>query len=464
MSKERKFKPSKVIVKDVLAEKAINDKARKLDQDYKVQIEKLKVARDEIIQLGNKYLLKVDIFDAIEKANIITIAKNQAFNDLESHLLSLNDDIYKKTSYKLNDVSLRMVNNSLKALDQEDITLVRQQLTSLKTYTLHGFTSSFCYIVGPLIENIEKLAKDFEAEVVKKNFFEKEAGLTLFEVMALDAIIDNFLNIYSDIIAMDPRSDAEKSKSYHEYFKDIINKIPTNGFTEAASSSIKTDPSALPYFKSAFSFFSNTEDKDFFASMPPVDEIAITRKFLRHELNHFEQEEPTENQALAVINKSSPLENIKLTDVFYTNMLHKNNQAEAQNIVELTKAFCFESVIAMQEFVILNCKSKNHLGDQQKCIEYNHKADLAAKNCDGIFPMETNYDEILHEKLIHSVSESVVISNDGMLYIGAGKEVFTYPHYTPQISSSSTSSQGDLILSGEADILSASNDLVIHNE
>ncbi len=107
----------------------------------------------------------------------------------------------------------------------------------------------------------------------------------------------------------------------------------------------------------------------------------------------------------------------------------------------------------MQKYVTQNCKAENKLVDKDKCIEYNVMANLAVKNCDTIFPMETKYDTVLNDHLMQAINEVVIVSEDGdILYLGAGEVVTNQAHYAPQITAGEVSSngEGDQLLIGES--------------
>ncbi len=194
-----------------------------------------------------------------------------------------------------------------------------------------------------------------------------------------------------------------------------------------------------------------------------IEEQELVDQILEENLDEVNNDTDSAAISTIVIDQSKA---IKLTDSAYSEAVHKNHQAEAQNIIEIGKAYCFESAMAMQKYVIQNCKAENKLAEPAKCEEYNKMADLAIKNCATIFPMETNYDNVLNVKLMESISEAVIISDAGdILYIGAGEAVTNQQHYTPKIEAPEVNAiikQGSLMLAGE-DVLLTSADLVVNN-
>lgn len=85
-------------MENVLEEKRTNDEARKLNQDYKLNIEPLKQAREKVFQLANIHLLEFDISDTMKELTSINLKSLQTIEELELTFVHLQNGL--KADYK----------------------------------------------------------------------------------------------------------------------------------------------------------------------------------------------------------------------------------------------------------------------------------------------------------------------------------------------------------------------------
>ena len=461
-STTRNFKSSKINVKNAFADKEANDKARALGESYKTKIADLKQAREDIAQLANKYLLKFDFAEVIENFEELNISSFQQKIEEMKILLGGHGMITRGGTRYPNENG-----NIVRALDE------------------YNFLNVFKITPKQLDDNKKNQYQELRYSIkstLEKFKLEEKTGLTFKEILTempkLKAALDHFLDTYSDILGMDPRSEAAKVKGYKEYASTILDKLKAgnlsgaavdviqdtikaagetiesaaNTVVEAATNNVVTNTVASIWSYGA-SFFVKPADL-FFNNMISVDQQKLSQAVLENEILAENAEELTiELDSVSSTTKVDTTKAVKLTDSIYSGAVHRNNQAEAYNIIEVAKAECFEGSYAMQKYVTQNCKAENKLADKEKCAEYNKMADLAVKNCDTIFPMETKYDAVLNNNLMQSINEVAIVSENGdILYIGAGEAVATQAHYTPQITAGEVNANGggDQLLIGES--------------
>ncbi len=473
-TKTRSFKKSTVDLDAAEKTKQANDAARALEANYKNKIIELKTARDDMATVASKYAM---MFDVAEVAPI-AIELSSKVEALESYLLTLGDFIRQSGSIRDQQLAHLVTQRKLCIEEIEssyDLTVANRLLKhitdSMDDYSRHSNNynhynhyDEYSRIPGQLLALISAVdvGKLQALKLDGVSYNQQLLGST--EYMAA---IDKFLDLYSDILDMDPRNESEKSKGYKEYaakiLKDAVSDVA--GLASDAVQGIADTATALKdgavgvaslLSKGAYGFgsfvsslFTTAEDKKFFAEMPTVDSAKLKKDILTNEVE-VEEDESADSIADEVMKDAAQEElasdtqvslpmadlskTVKLTDALYSSAVHNNNQAEARNIVETSKAECIETAALMQKYVIQHCKGKNALATPEKCEDYNHKADLVMKNCGTMFPMETSYDSVLNEHIQFAVSEGVIISETGAItYVGAGAEVYNQPNFVPQL-------------------------------
>jgi hypothetical protein len=173
------------------------------------------------------------------------------------------------------------------------------------------------------------------------------------------AAIDKFLDIYSDILDMDPRNESEKSKGYKEYAAKIlkdnipaavistVEKIVAGDLSGAVRDALQgtlvtalknTADNAESFVSSSFasliSYFTKQEDKEFFAAMQTVDSSKLAKAILTNEVKETDKHEEDQSIANEVMQETAEQESastsqvnlptadlsksVKLTDESYT--------------------------------------------------------------------------------------------------------------------------------------------------
>lgn len=428
MSKVRNFKKSAVNVDRAQQTKIANDKARKLQTDYQAKIKEFISARDKMMEIASKFATSFDVEKEQEFVSKIIGSLTNVHVFDESNLLK---------SY-IN--SGNQYNGNLKS-----------NLEYLKVYDRNFKTS---------VEDIEH-AK---------------------EISSYMNAIDKFLDIYSEIIGMDPKND--EGRNFKEYATKLmndagntLNKIQSgdiagaaadvaHGASEAASKVASSVASSLSkgfdFFRSFMPDFAKKEDKEFFAKMDKVDDKKLSDYILNKESNEDdialetinEAKEESENSQVAQnLPNVDPTKAVLITDASFSDAVHHNNQAEVYFMVEFAKASCFTMASDMQKYVTQNCKVSNPLSTPAKCTEYNAMADLVMKNCATMFPMKTAYDKEIDTYLQNSIRETVVIDSQGAItYIGAGDVTHHQANYIPQLTGGdavNARNNGQLLLEAE---------------
>ena len=469
-TKTRSFKKSTVDLDVAEKTKQANDAARALEANYKNKIIELKTSRDDMATVASKYAMMFDV----AKVAPILVELSSKVEALESYLSTLGNFIKdQEINYLVAQRKLCIdeIDNSY------DLTLTNELLeyiinSMIKYGRANNHYEQYSLIPGKLLALISAI-DDAKLKALKLDgvsYNQQLLGVT--EYMAT---IDKFLDLYSDILDMDPRNESEKSKGFKEYAAKVLkDSIPDavsgafakvaagdvagfasdaiQGITDTATSLKDGVTSLLSKGASGFGsfvslLFTTAEDKKFFAEMPAVDSAKLKKDILTKEVEGDESadsivdevmKDAAQEELARDTQVSLPMadlsKTVKLTDALYSNAVHNNNQAEARNIVETSKAECIETAALMQKYVIQHCKGNNALATPEKCEDYNYKADLVMKNCGTMFPMETSYDSVLNEHLQFAVSEGAIISETGAItYVGAGAEVYNQPNFVPQL-------------------------------
>lgn len=154
-----------------------------------------------------------------------------------------------------------------------------------------------------------------------------------------------------------------------------------------------------------------------------------------------------------------------------TDKIHANFQSLFDRIITFNKASCFSQAIIKQQQAT-RCLINIDKSTKVNCDELQKQADLFTNNCDYIFPMFTNQDELIQTKLKDSAKIEVSFQEGAMEFhshgqLGIYEEIKAKDKQTPtndQITSSiefsyeqGADQQASISLTGEAQLLEMTN-------
>lgn len=452
--KTRKFKDSKVKLDEAARIKIVNDQARAIENDYKQKIEELEEAKTNMFNLSKNHAMQFDMkfgADAIEYL--------EKFDLLLTHLLTIEKF----------DISVGILGNIitndryvLNAFKEKMIFIAKMNITELKFSEL-DFLSNISEVpldailkkngiitkfdMDDYITKAQTLYSDTNA-IYKKLEPQVTNNAQIIDMANYMKAIDTFLDVYSAILEMDPRNEDEKSKGYRDFVAKILKETISDSTKETIEKTVEEITKTVENFSgklaSGFRAALGYISSQFFGEMPSVDSDALVKNVNQRAIEEADKEKPDNNldneaqspeQETAVSMLNVDLSNaVNLDNQIFLNAVHNNAQAKVNNMIEISKAECIEFAALLQSYVITKCKHSAVIQDQDKCDDYNHRADLLMKNCGIMFPMETSYDEVLNQHIQLAVSEQAIVSDSGsIIYIGAGKVLYEQNNFVPLI-------------------------------
>jgi hypothetical protein len=438
MSKDKiGFKPSKVKTKKIFADKNANDEARKLHAEYEKKLKELNEAIVAVKDMLSKSGVQIEYESIITIDDNGSIVQGKMYEMAQSYKAIKEDVLIQSSRYGLNDY------NDLKEIKKILDGSLNTNLLK-KAFSIAGY-------VNRIFSN-----EGINAKV--KNLDNVEYSIGYEEILNIYDSINNLYQVYGEILNMDTRSPSEKTETFSQYGEEVLSQIKKGNInviksvTEDVANFVQSiyeetkdktawfgdqvkevaTYSAKTFGTYLYNMYTSEDKKE-------IDKIKLEEKEELESVNSIvaeaeKQDNESNNQNSLTIqnyNKPIPSSAIKLTDENYSNYLHKDFQSQFANIIENAKGNCFFGAAKLQEYVVKNCKAKVINLSNEECVIFEKKADIALKNCDTIYKMETKYDDALTEYVSFSASEYVDINADGILYIGAGDAVAKKNNFVP---------------------------------
>lgn len=414
MTEKKSYKKSQINTQEIFAKRAEIENNRKLQQNYENAKKDLYKYLQEVMSPNiTNILLNVDI----EKtANEIDFQSDDAKNFI--------DKLNELKSFTPKDSS------DVKKFDKELLRdLIDKDLTEAKYYNF-SVTSTLSMEYkeyGIIMENfksalhlddfakatrkIDQIAKQITAPEFYsqlETILPKSTNQAKYEYMkyAIKAV-ENFQNSYGYFVSLDSRSDYDKKdNSYTGDQRNLYEKITEGDL------------------KSAFiTSFNNMLDTAF-----DISNYFSSKKEKSQELNNLDTnsgQTEAESTSLSASKDNKKLLNnaISLNDEKFIRVVNKNFQDEISDTIAIAKSYCFGYTANIQKVEQQKCSVSK---DDSVCEGYSKKVANAIKNCGYIFDMETVADKIINEVMQNSMSNLVVVQDDGtIIHMIAGENVAT---------------------------------------
>lgn len=410
MAKKRSFTKSNVNVENHLKDQAEVEKSLKLRRDYEENFQKLQDSFLKLIEIASPYANKVD-FKAC----------------LEEKVEKIVDEYHSR------------IDSFISSKPNPENRERMAEIISLKGNPIN-------------------LKVNFNAEAYVRNFLISDNN---WEKIKLFKVINSFLDAYENVLNMDTRTPGEKATGTKEYinelrnninkkgveavndiakdaFKTFTNNIPSAGAIQEGVNNAFTEMSAA--FRSVANyvtdFLKSDDQKEIEKDLKEQQEEAASVQEILQEINEESAQEDSDD--LIVITISDETDNaevttignyikpnsdaaIKISDSKTINNWHKQFQDKLSGFIDTAKVSCFASAVKMNEEAN-KCELQSIAKSSEECTSLKKSAKFLMENCDAIFPMQSNYDEMITKMLDYAIDARVSITESGdMKYIAVGE-------------------------------------------
>ena len=236
--KDYGFKRSTVKADDQIEKRKRIEEGLKLQRDYDAASKEFKTAAEEVFETFYKFIGKIDMEDSLNKLSEVKELKGVGL-ELQTMLEAIHKKIAPHFTITINPSSMDEINQSLNNLQYHDVTSILKMEDVRYSFVMGG--KNYDEINKDFIKSMKNLAKSFTEPKFYTESKEMLGLKTNEEVYrqldTLEMQVDRFLESYSEILALDSRSEADKqSNTIEGDTRTTAEKFKEYDFMEGAKS------------------------------------------------------------------------------------------------------------------------------------------------------------------------------------------------------------------------------------